>query len=163
MMHAAVFTMTFGLLTTTPAAGLWRTLLALALLGTVSSTVFLALVLVAAVRNLRLARAQSRALAAVPDAALPAVSVFKPLHGAEPRLEENLQSLFLQDYPAFEIVFGCRNAADPALAVVDRLRARHPRVASRVVLSGDPPWPSAKVWSLDKMIATSRNRFPRHQ
>ena len=91
MMHAAVFTVTFGLLTTTPAAGLWRTLLALALLGTVSSTVFLALVLVAAVRNLRLARAQSRALAAVPDAALPAVSVFKPLHGAEPRLEENLR------------------------------------------------------------------------
>ncbi len=159
MMHSAVFTMTFGLSTTTPAAGPWRTLLALALLGTVSSTIFLGLVLVAAVRNARLARAQSRALAAVPGAALPAVSVFKPLHGAEPRLEENLQSLFLQDYPAFEIVFGCRNAGDPALAVVDRLRARHPRVASRVVLSGDPPWPSAKVWSLDKMIATSRNDF----
>jgi ceramide glucosyltransferase len=110
-------------------------------------------------RNLRLARTQSRALASVTSAALPPVSVFKPLHGAEPRLEENLESLFLQNYPAFEIVFGCRSATDPALAVVDRLRARHPRVATRVVLSGDPPWPSAKVWSLDKMIATSNNDF----
>jgi len=159
IMHAAVCTMTFGLLNITPATGPWRALLALALLGTVSSTVFLGLVLVAAVRNLRLARAQSQALSAVPPVAFPAVSVFKPLHGAEPRLEENLESLFLQDYPAFEIVFGCRSAGDPALAVVDRLRARHPRVAARVVLSGDPPWPSAKVWSLDKMIATSGNDF----
>jgi ceramide glucosyltransferase len=149
----------YGLFTITPASALWRTLLVVAAVGTASSTVFLGLVLVAAVRNLRLARAQSRTLAAAPGSALPAVSVFKPLHGAEPRLEENLESLFLQDYPAFEIVFGCRSATDPALAVVERLCARYPQVAARVVLSGDPPWPSAKVWSLDKMIATSSNDF----
>jgi ceramide glucosyltransferase len=149
---------------TTPAAQfaaplLWRMWMAVALVGTASSTVFLALVLVAAARNLRLARAQSQTVASVPIAALPAVSVFKPLHGAEPRLEANLESFFLQDYPAFELVFGCRTAADPALAIVERLRARYPNVAARVVLSGDPPWPSAKVWSLDRMIATSHNDF----
>ena len=135
---------------------LWRALLALALLGTASSTVFLGMALVAALRNLRRTRIQSRAVA---FDSLPMVSIFKPLHGAEPRLEENLESFFLQDYPSFEIVFGCRNSADAALAVVERLRARHPQVAARVVLSGEPEWPSAKIWSLDKMIASSTAQF----
>ncbi len=142
-----------------PALFLWRLLMVLALLGTLSSTVFLCMVLVAAVRNLRLARAQSKAIASISASALPAVSIFKPLHGDEPRLEENLESFFLQDYPAFELVFGCRTADDPALTVVERLCARYPQVAARVVLSGNPPWPSAKVWSLDKMISTSSNDF----
>jgi ceramide glucosyltransferase len=153
------FAMLHALAAGASAAVLWRALMAVALVGTASSTVFLGLALVAAVRNLRLARAQSRVVASVAEAALPLVSIFKPLHGAEPRLEENLESFFLQDYPAFEIVFGCRNSADAALAVVERLRARHPQVAARVVLSGEPQWPSAKVWSLDKMIASSTSRF----
>ena len=140
-------------------AYLWHLLLAIALVGTLSSTIFLGLVLLAAMRNLRLARAQSQAAARVARAALPAVAILKPLHGAEPRLEENLESFFLQDYPAFEILFACRTADDPALAVVERLCARHPKVAARVVLSGEPHWPNAKVWSLDKMIAASTNAF----
>ncbi len=141
------------------AAVFWSALLAAALLGTASSTVFLGLVLVAAVRNLRLARAQAQSAASVAVQRLPPVSIFKPLHGAEPRLEENLESFFLQDYPAFEIVFGCRSASDPALAVVERLRRRYPQVATQVVLAGHPGWPSAKVWSLQKMIASSRHDY----
>jgi ceramide glucosyltransferase len=138
---------------------LCRVLLAVALVGTASSTVFLGMALVAAARHLRRARAQSLAAASGDPATLPMVSVFKPLHGAEPRLEETLESFFLQNYPAFELVFGCRNSSDPALAIVERLRARHPRIATRVVLSGEPQWPSAKVWSLDKMIATSTAEY----
>ncbi len=133
-------------------------LLILALIGTASSTVFLAMALVASVRHLRWARAE-RQKAEIADSALPPVAIFKPLHGDEPRLEENLESFFRQDYPDFEIIFGCRNAADAALAVVERVRARHPRVSTRVVLSGDPAWPSAKVWSLDRMIAASTRQF----
>jgi ceramide glucosyltransferase len=130
-------------------------LLAVSLIGTASSTVFLILTLVAAARHLR----QGCQALDLTDAALPPVSILKPLHGAEPRLEENLESFFLQDYPEFEIVFGCRNSDDAALAVVERLRARHPGVAARVVLSGEPPWPSAKVWSLDQMIASSTRQY----
>jgi ceramide glucosyltransferase len=138
---------------------LWRTLFSLAIVGSISSTVFLGLALVAVVRNLRIARAQSKAAASVGTASLPAVTVLKPLHGAEPRLEENLESLFLQDYPRFEIVFGCRTASDAGLEVVHRLCTRYPQVAVRVVLSGDPGWPSAKVWSLEKMIASSGSDY----
>jgi len=137
----------------------WRCLLGLGVLGTASSTVFLGLVLVAAVRNMRIARRQRAAALHTDPALLPAVTILKPLHGAEPRLEENLESFFQQDYPAFEIVFGCRTGEDPALAIVERLRERYPQVAARVVLSGEPQWPSAKVWSLDKMIAGTTNDF----
>jgi ceramide glucosyltransferase len=140
---------------TSPGLLIWRALLAIALIGTASSSVFLAMALVAALRNLRRARVQAVAASAVAPAELPAVSIFKPLHGAEPRLEENLESFFRQDYPAFELVFGCRNSADPSLEVVERLRTRYPQVAARVVLSGEPQYPSAKVWSLENMIASS--------
>jgi ceramide glucosyltransferase len=134
-------------------------LLAIALVGTVSSAVFLGLALVACVHHLIRVRAQLPRLDRVADAALPPVSILKPLHGDEPRLEENLESFFLQNYPGFEIIFGCRNADDPALAVVERLRARHPQISVRIVLSGEPEWPNAKVWSLDKMIAASARDY----
>ena len=144
---------------TNSAPAFWRALLSVAFIGTASSTVFLALALIAAVRNLRLARHHSQAAASTALATLPFVTILKPLHGAEPRLEENLESFFLQNYPAFEILFGCRTADDPAVAVVERLRARHPHVAARVVFSGQPQWPNAKVWSLDKMIANSTSHY----
>ena len=157
--HSADFASLCALLTDAHLSVLLRMLLVVALLGTASSTVFLGLALVAALRNLRLARLQSAAARIAATAALPRVTILKPLHGAEPRLEENLASIFQQDYPAFEIIFGCRTAADPAIAVVERLRARYPQVAVQVVYSGEPQWPSAKVWSLEKMIAHSTSDY----
>jgi ceramide glucosyltransferase len=137
----------------------WRALLAIAWFGTISSTVFLALAIVAGLRNLRLARIQSRAVLQTDPAKLPFVCILKPLYGTEPRLEENLASYFLQDYPAFEIIFGLRTSDDPAADVIDRLRARYPHVPAKIIYSGDPQWPSAKVWSLDKMIASTASQY----
>ncbi|MDF3834107.1 bacteriohopanetetrol glucosamine biosynthesis glycosyltransferase HpnI [Cupriavidus basilensis] len=54
------------------------------------------------------------------------VSVLKPLCGGEPRLYENLASLCRQQHPAYQLVFGVRAADDPAIAVVERLRADFP-------------------------------------
>lgn len=85
------------------------------------------------------------------------VSVLKPLHGADEGLEENLRSFFTQDYPAFEILFAVREAGDPAVAVVERLCAEYSRVPARLIVTGEPPFPNAKVWSLAKMMAQARN------
>lgn len=133
----------------------WRALLVLALLGAASSTAFLLLVLAAARRYRRFAWNARTAAMAVPQTSLPPVTVLKPVHGMEPRLAENLESFFQQDYPEFEIVFGARQADNAALRAVEQLQKRYPQVKSRIVLSGAPTWPNAKVFSLDKMIAAS--------
>ncbi|PYX10785.1 MAG: glycosyl transferase [Acidobacteria bacterium] len=138
---------------------MWHALLALALLGIVSSTVFLILALVAARRYRRHADNASRSANAVPESALPPVTLLKPVHGMEPRLRENLESFFRQNYPDFEIIFGARSADNAALTVAEELRTVYPNVRCKVVLSGPPAWPSAKVFSLDKMIAHSRNDY----
>ena len=141
------------------AAPVWQVLLGVALLGTASSTTFLFLLLAAAWRYRREARRSRAAAVSIPESSLPPVTILKPIHGMEPRLEENLESFFLQDYPEFEIVIGARDAGDLGLKVAEQVRRRHPQVKSRIVLSGPPTWPNAKVFSLDKMLAVSSNSY----
>lgn len=136
-----------------------RLVLFLAAIGTISSSVFLVMALIASRKFQRSAAEWQRRVDATDRGAFPPVTVLKPVHGAEPNLERNLESFFLQEYPRYEIVFGCRNSDDPALLAVEKLRARYPRVPVRVVLSGHPVWPNAKVYSLSKMIASSANDF----
>lgn len=137
----------------------WRVLLAVALLGTLTSTIFLGMVLAAARRYKRLARAAKASAASVAESSLPAVTILKPVHGMEPRLAENLESFFKQDYPNYEITFGARDADNAALKVAEEVRSRYPQVKSSIVLSGPPTWPNAKVFSLAKMIRTSSNDY----
>ncbi len=80
------------------------------------------------------------------------VSVLKPLHGVDQGLEQNLRSFFTQNYPLFELLFAVRDASDPALAIVERLREEHPTVPARVIVTGEPPYPNAKVFSLAHMF-----------
>jgi ceramide glucosyltransferase len=105
------------------------------------------LLAVVAARKLRKARE-----AAEPEAAAaPTISLLKPLRGADPDLERHLESFFLQAYPSFEILFAVRRADDPAVAVAERLMARYPHVPARLILTGEPPYANAKVYSMEKM------------
>lgn len=131
--------------------------LLLSLLGLASSFVFLGMAILAAARYRR--RAEHARSVADATSALPAITVLKPLYGPEPRLAENLASFFEQDYPDFEIIFGARSAEDEAVKIVEQLRARYPHVKSRIVFSGPPSWPSAKVFSLQKMLAIAANQY----
>lgn len=136
-----------------------RVLLAIAAFGLVSSSVFLILVIIAAVRFKRRAETVRRSVLAVSPDQLPPVTIFKPVHGMEERLEQNLESFFQQDYPDYEIIIGARSSEDPAILLAEQLRRRYPNVKSRIVISGPPEWPNAKVFTLDKMISLSRNDF----
>ena len=40
-----------------------------------------------------------------------------------------------------------------------RLRAAYPSVPSRLIVTGEPPYPNAKVYSLDRMLAEPRHRL----
>jgi ceramide glucosyltransferase len=56
-------------------------------------------------------------------AAMPAVTVLKPLHGDEPGLLDNLSSFCGQDYPGpIQVVFGVQDPGDGAVAVVEHLQ-----------------------------------------
>ena len=69
------------------------------------------------------------------DASAPAVTILKPLHGDEAGLFENLASFCEQDYPGpVQIVFGVENPNDPAIAVVERLRAAYPGTPIELVV-----------------------------
>lgn len=86
---------------------------------------------------------------------LPPISLLKPLHGAETELEKYLASFFTQSYPRYEILFALRTETDPAVTIVNRLRQRYPNVATQLLLTGEPPYANAKVYSLGKMAAVA--------
>lgn len=126
-----------------------RLLLVVSIGGLITSSLFLVLVLLAAVRFTRRRKTECP----VPPARLPGATILKPVHGMEPNLRESLESFFRQDYERFEIIFGARYADDPALDVARQLMRQYPEVDARIVLSGTPPWPNAKIYSLEKMLA----------
>lgn len=88
-----------------------------------------------------------------------AISILKPLAGLDEGLEENLRSFFAQDYQSFEILFAVRHDQDPAVPLVRRLMAEYPDVPSTLVLTGEPPYPHAKVFSLQRMLDVSRHNL----
>jgi ceramide glucosyltransferase len=124
--------------------------LALPLLALVAgSIVYCLLTVLAAVRY----RGARRAKVENP----PPLSILKPLAGADDGLEENLRSFFEQSYPSFEILFAVRSPLDAAIPVVERLQEHYPRVRSRLLVTGEPPYSNAKVYSLHRMLALARN------
>jgi ceramide glucosyltransferase len=125
-----------------------KLLFILGLSGILTSTTYLALVLVAALRFRRHPKG--------PSAFTPPVSLLKPLHGAEPGLRDYLNSFFQLDYPEYEILFCARHESDPGLLIAQELSQKYPHVQVRLLTSGEPPWPNAKCHSLREMKAKAR-------
>jgi ceramide glucosyltransferase len=121
------------------------TIVLLALLA--GALVYSALAVIAALRYLAVQPPDLRSI--------DPVSILKPLAGLDADLEWNLRTFFEQDYPSFEILFAVREPDDPAVAVVEKLRQEYQNVPSRLLITGEPPYPNAKVFSLDQMLAAS--------
>ena len=90
-------------------------------------------------------------------AGLRPVTILKPLCGDEPLLEEALASCCCQTYPAFQIVFGVQDRADPALAVAQRLQDRFPRCDITIVVDDTPHGPNRKIANLINMLPSARH------
>ncbi len=56
----------------------------------------------------------------------PPVSILKPLKGLDDNLFDNLESICLQDYPVYEIIFALQDYNDPAYKVAKKVREKHP-------------------------------------
>ncbi len=141
-------------------------LLLFGLFGLFTSSVYLGMVLVGAWRFRREAAAEEERLSAQPEF-LPAISLFKPLHGDEVGLEGNLRTFFEQDYlrcieraggatsengmSRVELLFCARSGSDEGLEIARRVAAEYPEITTRFLTSGSPWAANAKVCSLAAM------------
>jgi ceramide glucosyltransferase len=141
-------------------------LLFVGLFGLLTSSVYLGMVLVGARRFRREAMREDARLRERPEF-LPAISLFKPLHGDEFGLEANLRTFFEQDYlqhvalagkaaeengvSRVELLFCARSEADEGLEIARRVAAEYPEITTRFVTSGAPWAANAKVCSLAAM------------
>jgi ceramide glucosyltransferase len=131
--------------------------LGLAVFGLFTSTVFAGMALAAVPVYLR----ERRVLAARAAAAgfTPPLSLLKPVHGAEPGLEANLQTFFEQDYPVYEMLFCARFPDDAGLETARRVAARYPHVPVKFLTTGEPKYINAKAASMEVMEAEAAHQI----
>jgi ceramide glucosyltransferase len=87
----------------------------------------------------------------------PAVTILKPLCGDEPDLYENLCSFCDQDYPSFQVVFGIRDASDPAATVARRVRERFAQCDTALVVDDRVHAPNLKMANVLNMAACAKH------
>lgn len=125
------------------------------MLGTVTSSIYCGMVIVAATRFGLRRRRDRRA----PADFLPSVSVLKPVHGTEPGMERNFESFFEQQYPGeWELLFCARQETDEGLMLAREVGKRYPQVSAKFVTCGEPmpKFHNAKVYSLAKLDSVAR-------
>jgi ceramide glucosyltransferase len=87
----------------------------------------------------------------------PAVSVLKPLHGAEPGLYENLRSFAEQDYSVLQLVLGVNDPRDAALPVARSLIGDLPGADITLVVDTRAYGSNRKVANLENMLEVARH------
>ncbi len=116
-----------------------------------SSTAYLALCLAHAARF-------RPGMPRAPGRDLPPLTVLKPLHGDEPRLEEALRSFCTQSYPGkLQIVFGVADPTDTAVPLVERLIEQFPDLDLVLVRGTGGRGTNRKVANLLGMLPVARH------
>lgn len=118
-------------------------------IGVLSSLVFLVLAVMGAGKFHQESEQQRQAAGKVTQ--WPAVSVLKPVHGAEAQLRENIESFFRQDYPNYEILFAADEENDAALPIVREVAASYPNIPCRILVTGLPQLPNPPAYSFYRM------------
>lgn len=120
----------------------------IAALGSLTALIFCGMAVVAALRF----AARRKLVLQRKELFTPPLSVLKPLHGAEPELERNIESFFQQNYPApYEILFCARHQDDAGLQIAHEVAARYPDRPVRFIACGEPLYPNPKMFSLGVM------------
>ncbi|HXZ34111.1 MAG TPA: bacteriohopanetetrol glucosamine biosynthesis glycosyltransferase HpnI [Terriglobales bacterium] len=86
----------------------------------------------------------------------PAVSILKPLKGTDPEMYECFRSHCLQQYPAYELIFGVSDVDDPAIDLVERLKAEFPQNEICLVHCSQNLGSNTKVSNLAQMLPHAR-------
>jgi ceramide glucosyltransferase len=88
----------------------------------------------------------------------PAVTVLKPLHGADTWLRESLETYCRQDYAGqMQILFGVHQQNDAAVGLVRELQSRHPQLDIGLVIDERMHGPNRKVSNLINIQARAKH------
>lgn len=86
-------------------------------------------------------------------------TLLKPLHGAEPRLRQNLASFLVQNYGGpVQMVCGVADRSDAATAVAEQLRQDYPDRDIVLVANSDRSPANGKIANLANMLPAARHR-----
>jgi ceramide glucosyltransferase len=88
----------------------------------------------------------------------PVAALICPCKGAEPGLEENLTALTRFEYSNYEIYFSLATSLDPALRIVERVKASSERRV-HIVIAGPPEDCSEKVHNLRRAVEAIPENF----
>jgi len=88
----------------------------------------------------------------------PIVALICPCKGAESGLEENLTALTQFDYANYEIYFSLATSLDPALKVIERVKAASQRPV-HIVVAGPPEACGEKVHNLKRAVESLPEKF----
>jgi ceramide glucosyltransferase len=89
----------------------------------------------------------------------PPVTILKPVCGLDATLYENLRSFCVQSYPEYQVVFGVRQASDPAVAVIEKLFKDLPGVDAVLVVDETVAGPNLKVSNLGNMYKSAKHSY----
>jgi ceramide glucosyltransferase len=95
----------------------------------------------------------------LPAQDVPPVSILKPLKGTDPEIYQSFRSHCLQDYPAYEIIFGVSDPDDPAVASVRQLQSEFPALSIRLIVCDKTLGANVKVSNLAQMLAEARYQY----
>ena len=126
----------------------------LAVAGAVSGIAYYALCLGSAARFVQPRKAADNSVRAAE-----AVSILKPLRGTDPEMYESFRSHCLQDYPEYEIIFGVSDANDPAIRLVQQLKAEFPQRPIRLMVCPETLGSNTKVSNLAQMARQARHEY----
>jgi ceramide glucosyltransferase len=86
----------------------------------------------------------------------PPVSILKPLRGTDPDIYESFRSHCLQQYPEYELIFGVSDHDDPAVELVEHLKAEFPERKIRLMVCPKVLGTNLKVSNLVQMLPLAR-------
>jgi ceramide glucosyltransferase len=88
----------------------------------------------------------------------PMAALICPCKGSEPGLEDNLMALTRFEYANYEIYFSLATSLDPALKIVERVKAASTRPV-HIVIAGPPEDCGEKVHNLSRAVESLTENF----
>jgi ceramide glucosyltransferase len=91
------------------------------------------------------------------DRPLPPITILKPICGLDSNADVNLASFFSLDYPVYQVLFGVRDAHDPAIPLIQKLIQAFPACDARLVIDDRVIGSNLKVSNLANLDAFAKH------